>query len=397
MASSGPLFVTDRDQRDLERLLTDYRLGRLRKNQVEDEPKNRQFTGETTKLVALVGILDGDQIGSAIVLAPTTGKVFDVNCTGLFVASKENPQEQTFPLTVRGDGIEAKVVNIPFTATADEFHQACGFDSGVTVWLGAVEYTDNQVGIAPGRQARTPMYRWLVDVGSSGWVVDQVETSTWVTLNGTGSPDVNQVKFTGTNLTVDVQQPIPLPRFLNRQVVYAEYDVDWNEDDERWVVNFTTDPTDGVVISAIWDSQSSYWLPVSIGSAQSWFYNKTTYASVEGDTVFLNDAPSGSGAPTENPPEDSNRRRVTWIYLNGKWREIYNEITTAQRAYLFGLWGYGWGGGYGGGYGYFGGGGEWGALSSTGTISGSFALVHKAGTRWMISNVEQRGLFITQE
>lgn len=393
MASSGPLFVTDRDQRDLERLLTDYRLGRLRKTRSDDEPKNRPSPIETTKLVALVGALEGDQIGSAIVLAQTTGKVFDVNCTGLFVVRKDSSGEQTFPLKVYGPGGE-RIVDISFTATAEEFHKACGFDDDVTVWLGAVLDADDNNG---DRQARIPMYRWLVDVGSSDWRVSQVETSTWITLNGTGSPDVSQVKFTGTNLTVTVQQPLPPPRFLNRQVVYAEYDIDWNEDDERWVVNFTTDPTDGAVISAIWDSQSSYWLPVSIGSAQSWFYNKTTYASVEGDIVFLNDAPSGSGAPTENPPEDSNRRRVTWIYLNGKWREIYNEITTAQRAYLFGLWGYGWGGGYGGGYGYFGGGGEWGALSSTGTISGSFALVHKAGSRWMISNVEQRALFITQE
>jgi hypothetical protein len=398
MAKTGPLYVDDRDRRDLDHMIEDYRRGLLGRRTPEEEVKRRQTSTETTKLVALTGILTADEIGSAIVLAPTTSKVFDVNCTGLFVVTESDPKEQTFPLSVRGDGVDTKVVKIPFTATADEFHQACGFDSSVTVWLGAVEFTDTQVGIDQGRQARRPMYRWLVDVGTSGWVVEQVETSAWVSLTGTGSPDVTQVRFTGTNITVEVQQPIPPPRFLNRQIVYAEYTIDWSEENERWELNFDVEPTDGVVIAMFWDSQSSYWQPVSIGSVQSWYYNRTTYAGVDGDTVFLNDMATGATSPTENPPEASNRRRVTWIYLNGKWLEIYNEITTYQRAYLFGLWGYGWGGfGWGWGGGGFWGGGEYNSLAVSNYISGSFALAHKAGSRWMISSIEKRALYITQE
>ena len=391
----GPLIVGKQDAVDFGRMIGDFRAGKLNRP-LEDDFVGKRSLPQTTKLVAISGILKDDEVGTAIVLQPTDSLVYDVNCTGLFVERKNDSGQQTFPLSVSNGSGAARVVDIPFTATADEFHKACGFDGNVTVWLGAEEFVDDQVGIDQGRMARTPMYRWLVDVGDSGWVVSPVESSTWMALNGTGSPDVNRVRFTGTSLRVNVQQPIPPPRFLNRQVVYAEYTIDRNEDDERWVVNFTTDPTDGVVIWAIWDSQSEFWLPVSVGSAQAWFYNKTTYAGVDDGVVYLSDAGLNGGAPTENPPEDSNRRRVTWIYLNGQWREIYNEISTTQRAYLFGLWGYGWGG-WGYGYGFFGGGGEWGALESVGTISGSFALVHKAGSRWMISNVEKRALFVTQE
>jgi hypothetical protein len=404
MSGFKKLNVVPEDMaRDLQTMVREWRVTNgFRRSSSQRPFEKLPDVVETTKVVVLIGRPVTDERISAIELQLTDSIVYDVNLTGLYGLNDAAEDLQTFPIQVYQNGATARIVDIPFQATAEEFHAACGFDSSVKVWLGAYLYSSNDTSgnRASYSEQRYPLFRWLVDVGNSGWSVGYVEPSMWIALSGTGSPNINRTRFTGTDRWITVNQPIPPTRWISRTPVYADFTIDWDADLERWVVTLKEEPADGSVLAAVWDEGSDSWIHANVTSIATWYYNTITYPSAVGDPIFLMEQQGEDATPVEEIPSGSvpGRRRVSWIYLNNEWKEIYTELTTVQRAHLFGMWGYGyaWGnlGGVGG-YGY----NWWAGLTSGAngwSSPGCFALAHKSGSQWLLSNIETRAFSFVQ-
>jgi hypothetical protein len=198
MPRSGPLFVDDRDQRDLERLLADYRLGRLGRGRVNDDESRR--SSDPVNVITQTVVLLEDLRGTAFISRAENLKVETSRYT-LDVLIVGYPPTSMTTFTIRVDGVEK---TIQLGATAEEFKSQSGVTGDVT--LGTAIVDDN------GTERRLSPCRWRIS-WSGGESLRTPPADAQIITAGAGGTNwftrVEQTLTVGTGKRCEVIQTIP--------------------------------------------------------------------------------------------------------------------------------------------------------------------------------------------
>jgi hypothetical protein len=227
MPDSGPLIVTDAQERELAEMRHQFRTGQFKpRPQPEPETQRRAPPVKYTQVVCLVEDIPHGHIGSgpgsyglharAIVMQhrmQPTRLVVDVYADG--VASH---QYDTFPVRINN---QTKWVRLD--ATAAEFHAACGMPVEVQVTLGSIVPAGRDPSL---RENHYPMYRWRVEAGPEHdhFLPREPDGLLWnVTYNISLAEDA----WVGSDQSIDVWFPIHRRGATQKSLVPASARITW--------------------------------------------------------------------------------------------------------------------------------------------------------------------------
>lgn len=197
---SGPLFVDERDRRDMERLLSDYRLGRLGRGRAAEEEKRRSDPViADSQTVMLLENLRVNKVAYAEKLKiDTTAYILDVVVLGWPEAAVETVQIRVGTAPSNPQGGSTTDYNIPLNATAEEFQEITGVTGEVT--LGAQTVNNDE-----GQEVKLVPSRWRVRWGSK----DDAEPIFAGVSGQRYMTRVEETQLVGTGKLVKVIQTLP--------------------------------------------------------------------------------------------------------------------------------------------------------------------------------------------
>jgi hypothetical protein len=410
MSNLTGMLVRPEDSKDLSAMLRQWRRDHFRS---VPSPGASQRLGAPVKYSQVVCLLDGDsgniaEAKQAIVMQrrpPDT--VLDLVLSGSMPVTADN----TFELIVRGGrysgaghgNVPEYRVDMPFMASAAEFHRIAQLPDSVLVSLGTIhpEGTMLSTGVAGTGFDLGPLFRWRIEMRDPQERVElEVEFADW---SNPQSYEVRRDLWVGTNRKLTYYNPLPSIRATSKQLHSSDAELVWQND--RWEIVALTPPDDGDVLLVEWRLARSPYPGIWEGRGVPWGFTTSVdrRAAVYDDggvwtlrlPPYLDETETLiSDAPLLDPPVDQNDNAMTvsLVWYQNRW----NQTSTIYTAYKHGLYGWPAFRGYGyGGYGVYDGYDEYGYERDL-YSRGSIGIVTWTGHEWVLVEHERRPFFFIE-
>lgn len=278
-----------------------------------------------------------------------------------------------FCLTVR-EGTSTRNVFIPFTASAEEFHSACGFSADIKVCLGGVETID-----AAGTKGFSPFYRWRImfpddDAGVSSYSETGV-------IDAFSQCLVTRDQWFASERLVTANLFYPTPQWPAIAIYDSPAELQWQND--RWEIIREGDPREGEAFFFTWSKDDwapnsqftyGYWYGFGYGFGQGLGFALPTLD--DDGKWFLK---RNSSETVTNPPYDKWGYSAWMVWERGRWQRMvdsntYRVFSIQTYAYAFGWGAQRWRDGQSG---------------ASEIQAGTICLLHWTGREWVMSETEK--------